>query len=224
MKKVVSFITAGHSPREDIAEELKQHLSEEIEVRQRGALDHLSVKEVREKLAPLQGEPILTSRLSDKSMADFSKAKVMPLLLKAVNEESSKGADIIVILCTSAFDEIPCFVPVIIPFHLLRGIVTAVKADCNIGALFPFQQFAEQMQKDWETYGISVRCKCAAPNETNWDKYVDFFKKEKTELLIMDCIGYTYECRDYLAKELNIPVIHPRTLIISAIHSLLCLS
>lgn len=223
MKKTVSFITAGHSPREDIVDELKEYLSEQITIRQRGALDHLSAGEARKELAPASGEPVLTARLSDKSMADFSRKRIMPLLCQAVDEECRNGADVIVILCTSAFDEIHCSVPVIIPFHLLRGIVTAVKADCSAGALFPFREFAGQMQKDWEKCGVSVCYECASPKEADWDKYVNFFEKEKIELLILDCIGYTYECRDYFAKKLNIPVVHPRTLIINMIHSLLCL-
>ena len=36
MKKKVSFVTVGHSPREDIMDELQSHLSEEIEVRSAG--------------------------------------------------------------------------------------------------------------------------------------------------------------------------------------------
>jgi len=48
MKKKVSFVTVGHSPREDIMDELQSHLSEEIEVRQLGALDSLSIREVKD--------------------------------------------------------------------------------------------------------------------------------------------------------------------------------
>lgn len=221
MKRIVSFITAGHSPREDIVEELRGHLSGGIEIRQRGALDHLSVEEAMEELRPGPGEPVLTSRLSDKSMADFSRKHIMPLLQKAIDKECENGADIVVILCTSEFDELHCRVPLIIPFRLLRGIVAAVKADCKAGALFPFKEFACGMEKNWLKYQVPVVWKCLTPGNNDWDKYIDFFKEEQAELLILDCIGYTYGVRDYFRQKLDIPVVHPRTLIVGMIHSLL---
>lgn len=221
MERVVSFITVGHSPREDIAEELKEHLAGEINIRQRGALDHLSMEEVKEKLRPKEGEPVLTSRLSDKSMMDFSKKEVMPLLQKAIDEEYEKGAAIIVILCTNEFDQLHCRVPLITPFKLLRGIMTAVMADCKTGALFPFREFAEGMEANWLKYDIPLVWTCASPKERNWETYAEYFKEEKIELLILDCIGYTYECRDYFVQQLGIPIVHPRTIMVGAIHNLL---
>ena len=58
MKKKVSFVTVGHSPREDIMDELQSHLSEEIEVRQLGALDSLSIREVKDHLTPVPKEAV----------------------------------------------------------------------------------------------------------------------------------------------------------------------
>lgn len=221
MKKIVSFITAGHSPREDIMDELEQYLPREMEIRQRGALDDLTAEEVRTLLSPLPGEAVMTSRLSDGRMADFSKEKAMPLLQKAIDRECDAGASLIVILCTNQFDHLECRVPMIIPFDLLHRMVPVMKGNCKVGMLFPFEAFAEQMAGNWEACGVQAAYRCASPAEAENERYIDFFKKEKIDLLILDCIGYTYGCKDYFAQKLNIPVIHPRSLIVHMIRSLL---
>ena len=77
------------------------------------------------------------------------------------------------------------------------------------------------MAKSWEAYGVQTVYQCAKPAEAQKEQYVDFFKKEKTDMLILDCIGYTYDCRNYFAQQLNIPVIHPRSMIVHTIQSLL---
>ncbi len=221
MRKKVSFITAGHSPREDIVDELEKYLPQEIEIRQRGAMDDLTANEVKTLLSPLPEEDVMTSRLSDGSMANFSKEKGMPLLQKAIDKECDAGASLIVILCTNQFDRLECRVPVIVPFDLLHRMIPAIKGDCKVGALFPFEAFAGRMAKSWEAYGVQTVYQCAKPAEAQKEQYVDFFKKEKTDMLILDCIGYTYDCRNYFAQQLNIPVIHPRSMIVHTIQSLL---
>lgn len=224
MKKAVSFITVGHSPREDIMDELEAHLSSAIEVRQRGALDHMSVEEVKSRLVPSPGEAVMTSRIRGGEMMDFSKKKVMPLLQKAIDEECEKGASMIAILCTNAFDALHCRVPMLLPFDILHSITAAIQADCKVGALFPFESFAGIMEKNWLDYGVSVVYQCMGTKEKNWDRYAEFFRQKKTDLLILDCIGYTYACRDYFAKQLSIPIVHPRTILVETIHSLLGVS
>lgn len=221
MKKIVSFLAVGHSPREDIVDELAEHIDSGIEIRQRGALDHLSVEEVREKLIPVPGEPVLTSRLSDGKMMDFSREKVMPLLQSAIDSACEEGASIVVILCTNEFDGLHCRVPLITPFYLLHSVASSVRAGCRAGALFPFKEFAEAMEKSWKRFDVSVDYECASPKENDWGRYVEFFREKKTQLLILDCIGYTYECRDYFSRALGIPVIHPRSMIVSTIHDML---
>lgn len=221
MKKKVSFVTVGHSPREDIMEELVSHLSEDIEVRQIGALDGLSIREVKDHLTPDSQEAVMTSRLSNGEMMDFSKEKVMPLLLQAIRGEEEAGTAMIVILCTNAFDRLHCSVPIIVPFDLLHKLTAAVKSDCKVGALFPFGQFAEQMKENWLRDGVDIIYECMAPKEKDRGRYFEFFKEQKADMLVLDCIGYTYECRDYFARNLGIPVIHPRTVIVSTIHDML---
>ena len=221
MKKKVSFVTVGHSPREDIMDELQSHLSEEIEVRQLGALDSLSIREVKDHLTPVPKEAVMTSRLSNGEMMDFSKEKVMPLLLQAIRREEEAGVAMIVILCTTVSDRLHSRVPIIVPFDLLHKMTAAVRSDCRVGALFPFRQFAEQMKENWIRGGVDVTYECMAPKELDRGRYLDFFKKQRADMLVLDCISYTYECRDYFVRNLGIPVIHPRTVIVSTIHDML---
>ncbi len=221
MKKIVSFITVGHSPREDIVDEMREYLSKEIEIRQRGALDEFSVEEITKQLKPDGKEAVMTSRLSNGEMMDFSKAKVMPLLQNAIDQECEAGASVVVIICTNKFDPLQCSVPLIVPYDLLHAVVPVMKGAGKVGALFPFEAFSEEMRQNWMDSNVELYYQCANPKEAMERKYIDHFKEEKIELLLLDCIGYTYECRKYYSDQLMIPIVHPRSMIVHVVHSLL---
>lgn len=74
-KKNVSFITVGHSPREDIMVDLSAHLSKDIIVRQVGVLDAYTVDQVHDEFAPLGNEPTMVSRLRNGEMCSFQRRK-----------------------------------------------------------------------------------------------------------------------------------------------------
>lgn len=221
MKKTVSFITIGHSPREDIMDEMTMHLSPEINIRQVGVLDPYTVDEVKTKFAASDDELKLVSRLSDKQMTAFSKSKVMPMVQETIDRECADGAALIVILCTNKLDELHANVPFIEPYELIHSVVGTISSDCKVGALFPFEEFGEEMHGNWLEEGIDVVYRCAHADSSCSDEIADYFTSEGCNLLVEDCIGYSWDCKTFYAEKLGIPVVHPRSLIADMIHNLL---
>lgn len=220
--KVVSFLTVGHSPRDDIMVDLSRKLSKNIEIRQVGALDALGVGEIHDQLAPVDDEPTMVSRLRNGEMCTFSKEKVMPLVQAAIDRECQSGADAIVILCTNRFDPLKSTVPLIIPYTLIHSVTAAIGAGLKVGALFPFESHAASMADNWRETGFDVSYQCRMAQETTpIDESVAFFRQKGCQLLVMDCIGYGFALREAYQRKLNIPIIHPRALIADVLHDIL---
>ncbi len=59
-KKVIGAVTIGQSPRADVLPEMKLFWGGEVEVRECGALDDLSRKEVQDLRANIKGDLLVT--------------------------------------------------------------------------------------------------------------------------------------------------------------------
>lgn len=217
---MVSLLTVGHAPRDDIAPELRELIRSEIEITQAGALDTFTPDEALTQFAPIYGEPTMVSRLRDGRMGTFSAAKAMPLLQACIDCACDDGADIVVVLCTNRFYGLRCRVPLILPFDLLHGTVKALNAGLHIGALFPLETYAHEMAEWWMEYGVNPDYLCVAPN-AQLDLDVIGLQFSSVDFLILDCIGYNRRIRDQLSQSLGIPIIWPRALIADMVNSLL---
>ena len=88
--------------------------------------------------------------------------------------------------------------------------------------LFPFQSHAEGMLQNWKKSGVngSYYCYHHSAGGSIEDVY-RFFKEQKSEMIIMDCIGYDIDMGKKLAKETGKSVILPRSVLVQLTHSLL---
>ena len=79
------------------------------------------------------------------------------------------------------------------------------------------------MAESWERDGTPVVYKTVPSSDADKPEYVEFYRKAGVGLLVMDCISYHYESKKYYSEQLGVPVIHPKSLLISTIHNLLAL-
>jgi len=219
-KKAVAMLTVGHSPREDIIPELRNLLNPKIEIIHRGALDKFSLEEVVSRFSPSDGEATMVSRLSNGEMGTFSAAKVMPFIQASINSACLDGANCVVLLCTNRFTNLCSPVPLIVPFFVMHSLIQSIHAGMRIGALFPFESHAVQMATWWKEFGIELDYLCVNP-EAQMDFEFISSRFRNTDLLILDCIGYTGSVRKELSQRLDIPIISPRALIADLVNSFL---
>lgn len=221
MKKVY-LVGTGHSPREDITDDMRAHFSPGVEVHELGALDEFSVEEIKTDFAPVEGRSTLVARFRSKEMLAFDEEKAMPYVQKAIDRACDEGADLIVILCTSKFPPLKSSVPMLFPDKLMHTIAPAVASGLKVAYLFPFASHAEGMQKGWEAVGIPGNYTCYHPaSGDSIDGAIEFLKKEDPEFVVMDCIGYSYEIGRQIAEAVGKPAILPRMLLINTAHMLL---
>lgn len=73
MKKI-GFITIGEAPRKDIMKDIEPLLSDQLEILQAGALNNLSMEQIKE-LAPDEGDTVLVSALQSGASVEMAEEK-----------------------------------------------------------------------------------------------------------------------------------------------------
>ena len=123
MKKI-ALLTIGQSPRVDVTPEIRASLSEYVEIVEGGALDDLDREEI-EAHVPKTPQSTLVSRMKDGSEVRIDKSYVHERLQELIHNFEAQ-VDLIGLLCSATFPIFSCRCPLIIPYQLLYGFVSAI--------------------------------------------------------------------------------------------------
>ncbi|KAF9638402.1 hypothetical protein BFW01_g9299 [Lasiodiplodia theobromae] len=175
----LALITIGQSPRHDYAPDLPSLLPPRTRLVQHGALDALSLADVRAQLAPLPsekdaGRQVLVSRMRDGTEVKMDAARLEPLIeacvrrvAAAATKKGAEGAkegddeavDAILLLCTG---DVPAFgaelgVPVVVPQDAVRRFMEE-KGEGRKGAwklvlVSPEERQVQAARGRWEGVG-----------------------------------------------------------------------
>lgn len=218
----IALITVGHSPRDDLAPELMRLLGEGYRAQQLGGLDAFSPEVIKEEFAPHNDEATMVSRLSSGEMFEMSAAKALPYVQQAIKKAEQNGADAVVLLCTGKFPRVQCGVPLLVPYELMHRLVPGLSLGMRVGALFPFAAFAQEMHEGWQEAGMDVAFASVRP-QCSPEELVEALtpmKRAGLDMLVLDCIGYTVEARDFCREFLGVPVLHAKTLLAATLKTL----
>src|SRR5438874_1718282 len=102
MKSIVGMITIGQSPRSDVVPDMVEILGPGVEIRERGALDGLSPREIA-ALAPAPDDDLLVTRLADGSSVFVAKRHMVARVQALIDELETGGVTMTALLCTGAF-------------------------------------------------------------------------------------------------------------------------
>lgn len=219
--KNVFLITTGQSPRDDVREDFRNHFCSDIELFEIGAFDRYSVEDVKEHFSPSENESFLVSRMRNGEMVAFSEEKVFPLVQDAITDACESGADAILVMCTSEFPAMKSSVPVLFPGDLMHCVVPSLAGAMKPAFVFPFESHADVMRKSWEDAGMSVEYICYHPSSGEDEtQVIEKIKAMQSDIIVLDCIGFSCEFGDVLMKETGKPVIVPRRVLINTVNIL----
>ena len=216
----LTAISNGHTPREDFMSDLLPLLPSAMVASHVGALDTLSVEQVKSELTPSCNEETLVVRLNNGDVIDVSKARTIPLLQAAITKAAADGADAIIQLCTLPFPPFESKVPFITPFDHLHSIVPAIANGQKVGILFPYESHAPAMEKTWRVHGMNMVTRCLAPAVATGESIAKLFEGEGIDLLVLDCIGFTTAVKDEAQKILGKPVLQPKKMLVKLLETL----
>jgi len=206
----VAFITLGQSPREDIMSDIGKYLKG-IEYVEYGLLDDLTLEEIEREFKPLPNELAYVSRLRDGSEVKLSKNKVTSRLQELVSKVEG-SVDLIVILCTGDFN-IRSSKPVVYPSQALISKVTEISPR-TLGVVVPLESQVDMARKRWcrvsEVTGIIVWSPYSGTEE-ELTRSAEVIKG--SEVVVMDCLGYSIAHKKLLETATNSRVIVPREVV-----------
>lgn len=209
----IGVATIGQAPRPDMVADLRTILGDRPTILEAGALDGLSLGEIRH-LAPSPGEfPLITSTRTG-SVVTLSQARVVPLIQLALDRLASGGAQIFVVLCTGEFPPFRAPGLILMPQMLIMSAVQAIGVR-KLGVFPPLADQVKVVQARWTSAGYEAIVVPASPYQA--DELVleaaAQISSERVDALVLDCQAYKLRHRRMLRDVLDCPILVPNSLI-----------
>ena len=222
MKKI-GMITIGQSPRVDIVPEIRDILGEEIEVLEAGALDGLSLEQVR-GFYPKKRDYVLCTRMADGSEVVIGKRFILTRMQEHIHRLAQGGAEIILLLCTGKFPEFSSKRLLIEPQKVLDHFLYALQGkNQRIGLMIPLQDQMDQAKRKYGRMKGEVIIQFASPysKEDQVSKAAKALKTANPHVIVMHCMGYTQAMKDRVREITGKPVVLARSLVARALKELI---
>lgn len=216
----IGLVTIGQAPRADITPDIVEYLPDDVRVKEAGALDRFdSAADVKENVGRVEGEPVFVTRLRDGTSMTVHRDSVMELLQERI-ADIQDDVETIGVLCTGHFPAFDADVPVLEPSDLLRTWATGITHDGTIGVMMPKEEQIPQTHEKWEGYDVVA----AAGSPYEDDEQVESAAREigtGTDLIVMDCMGYTPEMKRTVREVTGTSVLLGRSVLAKTITELL---
>ena len=223
MKKKIGIITIGQSPRTDVVPEMTAFFGEGVEVLERGALDGLTLEEVR-AYEPDAGMIHLCTRMRDGSEVVVAKEKLLPKIQEAVDDLNREQVTLILLLCVGEFPQFrsTCLVvePQKIVDHCIQGLIGVSH---RLGIVIPIAEQEDWVRETFSELTTSITVSVASPyaGQIELPAAAAILKEAACDLIVMYCMGFnrqlTRPIREITAK----PVIVSSAIVARTIGELL---
>ena len=214
-------MTIGQSPRGDIVPEIMETLGPGYEAVERGALDDLTLQEVRSRELRA-GEGLLVTRMRDGTEVRVSKDFVVPRIQRCIGE-LEEDLEVILLLCAGGFPEFRSRALIVKPLDVLRGVVEASLRRGRLGILYPAAEQTAKAVGEWATEQREVYADAASPYGPveEVEAAAHRLAERGVDLTLMICMGYTGEMKRMVREITGRPVILATSMTARALKELL---
>ncbi|WP_180954328.1 AroM family protein [Bacillus sp. M6-12] len=206
----LGMITIGQAPRTDVAPIIEKFVDGRAELVQAGVLDGMTKEYIEQKLFPEADDYVLTSRLVTGDSVVMSREKIKPILQEKINQLEQQGIKNILLLCTGVFPGLTTTTSYLIePDHIIPPTVKALVADRRFGVIVPLDEQKDLLHPKYSPFGLDPKFAVASPYKNDMASYKTAANelKDKVDIILLDCMGYTEESRDLVVKATGLPVI-----------------
>lgn len=212
MTQTVGFVTIGQSPRADIMEEFERALPA-VRLVQRGALDDLTDGEIA-ALAPHDGDEVLVSRLRSGRQVRLAHRPIDIRVQACLDRFAEDGVRAAVLLCTGEFPRLTFPGVLLRPYRVLPHVVAAVceglpaDAPVRLGVMVPDEAQTKHAEVRWGGRA-AVTAVAASPygDPRAFAGAASALRRAGVSLVVMDCIGYTREMQQTVARTAGVPAV-----------------
>ena len=214
----IGAVTIGQSPRTDITEEAQRFFGDQVEILEFGALDRYSVEEAK-RIVPIPGDYVLTSRLRDGTEVRFSRSQVIDELQRGINLLEELGVKLILVFCTGELRDLHSAVPLLEPNRILRAVVPLLTQKSHVLTLSPSESQLQQSEQRWERSLPDFTFTSFPMSPYQEERSIDdeiihkINNVKDSDLVIMDCLGFSSGMRDLLQRRIEKNILLPRTLL-----------
>ena len=211
----VGTLTIGQSPRSDVIPELRDVLGPRVEILEKGALDGLSLEEVRE-FYPRSNEYILVTRMRDGTEVKIAEAHVIERMKRCISDFQAEPVEIIILLCTGEFPEIESRKILLRPDRIMLHMVQSLLNTGRLGVIVPSPDQIPPLKRRWEKSNLEVFAEAVSPYTGTHEELKEKAEKIKAsdvDLVILDCIGFGRETMTLFREITGKPVLLPVTMV-----------
>jgi protein AroM len=223
MSKKIGIITIGQSPRTDVVPEMTAFFGEGIEVLERGALDGLTLEQVRE-YSPDASMVHLCTRMRDGSEVVVAKEKLLPRIQEAIDELNLERVALILLMCVGEFPQFRSTSLVVEPQKIVDHCVEGlIGASHRLGIVIPIAEQEAWVRESFSKITDSITVTVASPYAEQNDLLTAaaILNEAACDLIVMYCMGFnrqlTRPIREITAK----PVIVSSTIVARTVGELL---
>ncbi len=207
-KRSLGMVTIGRAPRDDVMPQMVPFLPGDLDIRQAGALDGLTREQIA-LLAPGPNDYVLHTRLRDGSAVTVGREQVLELVQACIDQLENEGASPILLLCTGEFPNLRSNVLLVEPDRLLVSVAGGL-GPRRVGVFVPLRSQTEPLTRKWRTLDAETAFTTASPYASDHDEIsraADKLRRQRVDLVVMDCIGYTQIHRRLVRQVTRAPVI-----------------
>ena len=219
----VGIVTIGQSPRVDVIPEIKELISGDIEIVEKGALDGLTLKDIQ-RFEPKEDDEILVTRMRDGTQVTIGESFILSKLQEKILELDKEDVTLIALLCSGEFPRLQSEKPLIMPDKLLSGVLSSLVTKGKLGLMVPSERQVNHLMKGFQDLGFEVIGVGASPYKNDTGAIGEAASKLKeagVDLVVMDCFGYNLEMKDRVREVTGKPVILVRSLLAGLLEELI---
>jgi protein AroM len=207
---LLGTVTIGQAPRPDVSPILEKHLADKVRLVQVGVLDGMTKEQIAESFHPGPHDYVLTSRLANDESVVIAREKIAPVLQHKIDRLEEQGCKQIVVLCTGVFDGLKTNNALLLePDELLAPIVAAMVRHRKFGVLVPLAEQKTSLADKWTKHGLHPYIAAGSPYQYDERQIMNACAelKENSDIVLLDCMGYTESMRSFVADHTGLPVI-----------------
>jgi len=221
--KKIGMITIGQSPRVDIVPEMREVLGTDVEILEAGALDGLTLEEVK-RFCPKRGDYILCTRMSDGTEVVVAKKFIVPRVKKCIDLLTERRAELLVFICTGKFPPFSSKRLFVEAQKILDHFILALEGkNERMGLLIPLPDQVEQARKKYQRLKGEIIIKAASPYalEDEVSLAAEELRKADPQVIVMHCMGYTQAMKKKVMEITGRPTVLARSMVARTLKELL---
>ena len=210
----IGMLTIGQTPRVDLLPSLVEILGDEHEIVEAGALDGLSLEDVK-GIEILPDDYILVSRMRDGTEVKITKRFVIPRVQEKITELEEKGVRLTVIMCTGAFPQYESKGLVVTPQEILKGVLNGSLKKGKLGVVYPTEEQMPGAQSDFGSSDVETYADVTSPYEGSegLEALAKRLSAQNLDLILLNCFGFSSDLKRYIAERTGVPTIQSNAVV-----------